>query len=53
MTTSIAFYCGEEDDDYLEDDGLGHGHLGPTFLGFFAASKLKEDVGIGGNQDCC
>ena len=47
MTTSTALYCGEEEDDHLEDYGLGHGHLGPAFLVFFASYRLREDLGLG------
>ena len=46
MTASIALNCGEEEDDHLEDDGLGHGHLGPAFLVFFAAYRLRVDLGL-------
>ena len=53
MTTLTALYRGQQAHDHLEDDGLGHGHFGPAFLAFFAASKLKKDLGIGGNQGCC
>ena len=42
-----------EGDDHLQDDGPSHGHLGPAFLVFFASHRLKEDLGIGGNQGCC
>ena len=42
-----------EEDDHLEDDGPGHGHLGPAFVVFFASYRLKEDLGKGGNQGCC
>jgi len=46
MTTSTALDSGEEEHDHLEDDGLGHGHLDPAVLVFFAAYKLKEDLGL-------
>ena len=39
MTTSTALYSGKEEDEHLEDDGVGHGHLGPAFL-------VKEDLGL-------
>ena len=31
MVTSTALYWGKGEDDHLENDGLGHCHLGPTF----------------------
>ena len=53
MTTLTTLYCGEEEDDRLEDDGPGHGHLGPAVLIFFASYRLKEDLGLGRNRGCC
>ena len=44
MTTLTALYCGEEDGDHLEDDGPGHGQLGPAFLVFFASYRLKRRI---------
>ena len=41
-----------EKDDHLEDDGMGHGPLGPAFLVFLAAYRLEEDLGLGGHQGC-
>ena len=37
---------GRADDDHLEDDAPGHGHLGPAFLVLFASYGLKQDLGI-------
>ena len=53
MTTFTALYRGQQEDDHLEDDGPGHGQLGPAFLVFISSYTLKEDLGIGGNQGCC
>ena len=41
MTTLTGLYRGQQEDDHLEDDGPGHGHLGPSFLVFFAAYRFK------------
>ena len=45
-TASTTLDCGEEEDDHLEDEGLGHGHLGRAFLVFFAAYRLREGLGL-------
>jgi hypothetical protein len=38
MTTFTALYSGEEEDDHLEDHGLGHAHLGKASRLFAAYS---------------
>ena len=68
MITFKTLYSGREEDDHghtpflglegqtsssLQDDGIGHGHLGPDSLVFFAAYRLEEDLGLGGHQGRC